>query len=435
MAIVKLNVDKYDKRFVISSEAWSSATLVADWLMENVGSNDFDFIGPYSLINKSVTAMQLGSSLKGAINVLIIDIDNSKCVREFFKEIKKHAHQNVKYTFISIKDENFVSIFDNVSLTLNKQVGEKSMKNQLNYIEESYYQDMPKTLTWDEAKAILFKNGGPVRRLSMNPNHFIGYNQGNTITADKFWVPANKKAAERNGGSMNVAPYYSHCDGKTVSMGWRPTMQDELATDWVLANNHLTLSDLEQTPSGNYRATYLLQPGEINTSGSVLFTLYDMIYKEETSEILIVTGDTLSANVLGNLLSDMKEKLYNKEASVTASTVIDPSKLKQVRSDLVKINYLTPGCDISKKPDIWNQEVFYEELEKTLINNPNLSIIVNLKGIAEDPILLDKVDKEKANDYAVSFVNYLHNRLKKFSEDYPNNWVILDLDEETNKDI
>lgn len=442
MASIELNINNYDKRFIVSNSAWSNAKLVLDWLDKKIGSDDFDFIGPNTTSNVAVAAMQIGTSFKPNTKVLVINVAKSQRVIDLFAKVKEHASQDIEYTFVNVINGEFMldDIFDTKCVFLTDTAPKETASvSQLDFIDGSRppndsYQGVVKTLSWEKADELLKNSGGPVRRLSMDPNHFIGYNKGKVLEADGFWVLANKKAAERNGGSLNVLPYYTLCDGESVDMSWKPSADDIAANDWIPASYHLTLADFEQTPSGNFKANYLLQPGEINTAGSVMFHLYDALYKKETSEVLILTGDMESGNLLAAILSDMKEKLYNKEAAVTASTLFKLNQLNQVNPNLVTVDFIVPASNVKEKPNVWNKEQLFNNIEQKLIDNPKLSFILNIKGLAEDPILMEQLDKDKLNQYAVELTNYFYNRLKKFSEDYSNNWLILDIDAEANQD-
>ena len=65
---------------------------------------------------------------------------------------------------------------------------------------------------------------------------FVTYSEGQKdLPADRFWIPANKEAAEANGGTMDVSPYFSLKTAQnTIQMGWVPSIGDLTATDWVV---------------------------------------------------------------------------------------------------------------------------------------------------------------------------------------------------------
>ena len=65
---------------------------------------------------------------------------------------------------------------------------------------------------------------------------FVTYSEGQkNLPADRFWIPANKEAAEANGGTMDVSPYFSLKTAQnTIQMGWVPSIGDLTATDWVV---------------------------------------------------------------------------------------------------------------------------------------------------------------------------------------------------------
>lgn len=432
MNIINTNLAIYQRVFAVSAVKITDATLLVPWAIEAdlPMEGKIDFIGPHTLHNMAATALNLGQSFRTPGEVLFINIDASAVTSKFIELVKEYQAAFMRYTEVTLVEGTFRPKQDiNQHIKYFYEEGKETMTDQK--VNEGYL-DPLKTMTWEEAKRNLLKFGGPVRRLSMNPNHFIGYNKGDTITADKFWVRANKKAAERNGGSMGVAPYYTHCDGKTVSMGWRPTMQDELATDWVDADRHLTLMALEQTPSNRFKATYMLQPGEINTSGSVLFPLYEMLYKETTTKVIILSGDMGCADLVASLMTDMKSKLYNKEAVVVSSTMMEEGRFEPCNEELVKVTFITPGTDVSRDADVWNMQVVLDDVKRRLIEDPELCLVVDLKGFAEDHTLEDHLDKQKVNDCAVAFGNFFQQSLTEFSAKYPNNWLIVDMDYEAN---
>lgn len=87
---------------------------------------------------------------------------------------------------------------------------------------------------------LLLKQGIPMARKGWNgKGQFVAYNAGQKdLPADKFWIPANKAAAEANGGTMDVAPYLSLKTAQnTVQMGWVPSTGDLLAEDWEIYNS------------------------------------------------------------------------------------------------------------------------------------------------------------------------------------------------------
>lgn len=89
-------------------------------------------------------------------------------------------------------------------------------------------------LTWPQAQ-VLCQDGYIVHRKGWNGKHmFVAFNGGvENLPADKFWVPANRRAAEQNGGAMTVAPYFTLKTAQnTIQMGWVPSIGDLSATDW-----------------------------------------------------------------------------------------------------------------------------------------------------------------------------------------------------------
>jgi hypothetical protein len=81
------------------------------------------------------------------------------------------------------------------------------------------------------------KMGGKAAREGWNgKDMWIAYSPGAyALPADKFWSPANKEYAERNGGTAEVLPCITMktADGK-ILMGWLASQSDMLTMDWIL---------------------------------------------------------------------------------------------------------------------------------------------------------------------------------------------------------
>ena len=429
MSINNCNIAQYTRAFAVSAAKFTDVRELIKWASEANLPNTYqvDFIGPQTLHNMAATALNLGQSFVKPGKVLFINMDDSPMTGTFIARVKEYQASFMQYDEVVLGEDNlFHPVQDrsvNISYYDDREVEEQGPA----------WNDPLKPMTWNEAKQCLFKFGGPVRRLSWCPHSFVGYNKGKELEAEKFWVEANKKAAIRNGGSMMVQGYYTHCDGEVVDMAWKPTMADELAEDWVLADKHLTLMDIERTPSNRYKLTYMLQPGEINTSGSVLFTLYDMLYGKKRSEVMVVTGMYACGELILSVMQDMKVKLYNPKAEVVANTLIDererrkPDPVVNFLGDV----YVAESTEVrSEKGDPWGKEQLLENIKMELIRNPALSVVIDLKGFAEDPIVIDVVGQEKTNELGVELCNYMRSELGAFCKVQGNNWAIVDIDYE-----
>ena len=93
-----------------------------------------------------------------------------------------------------------------------------------------------KNVSWPVAQQFA-QHGFTVLRAGWNgKGMFVTYSEGQKdLPADRFWIPANKEAAEANGGTMDVSPYFSLKTAQnTIQMGWVPSIGDLTATDWVV---------------------------------------------------------------------------------------------------------------------------------------------------------------------------------------------------------
>lgn len=89
---------------------------------------------------------------------------------------------------------------------------------------------------WQVAQ-YMAEQGFTILRKGWNGNGmFATYSPGQkALPADKFWIAANKEAAEANGGFMDVAPYFALKTAQnTIQMGWVPSIGDLSANDWVV---------------------------------------------------------------------------------------------------------------------------------------------------------------------------------------------------------
>lgn len=89
---------------------------------------------------------------------------------------------------------------------------------------------------WPTAQRLVMEGFTIVREGWNGKGMFVTYSEGQeALPADRFWIPANKRAAEKNGGSMDVSPYFSLKTAQnTIQMGWVPSIGDLTATDWVV---------------------------------------------------------------------------------------------------------------------------------------------------------------------------------------------------------
>lgn len=419
---VEMNLANFQRVFLVSAANVTDVESIGPWCQQHgiPEGTAIEFVGPHALHNLEQTALNIGQSFKQAGDVMVINMDNDPKVLKFTATMRNYEAAQMNYVTINAID-NELRVEDRVIKLHLTKLSEKDMQDQQSYI------DPLQTMTWEQAKEKLFAYGGPVRRLSMNPNHFIGWNKGDTIEAEKFWVPANKKAALRNGGSMNVAPYYTFCDGKTVSMGWRPSMEDELATDWITADKFLTLFSLEQTPAGDFIGNYMLQPGDIDTSGKLLFTTYSFLSKEGPSQIAILTGSSSTGCTVGALLTDMKMKLYS--PLKTAKTKYRLGDSTPYSDELLSVEFTEPGINVDTPKDMWIKEEILKTVIEKLENNPELVLIFDLKGFADDPAALDTWSREEVNENAVALCEFVRRGLNSHGGDLPCRWFVIDLDE------
>lgn len=93
-----------------------------------------------------------------------------------------------------------------------------------------------KDVDWPFAQRAALE-GFPITRAGWNgKNQFVSCQPAEKLlSADKFWIPANKRAAEANGGEMGVSPYFSLKTAQNkIQMGWIPSSGDLFANDWVV---------------------------------------------------------------------------------------------------------------------------------------------------------------------------------------------------------
>lgn len=92
------------------------------------------------------------------------------------------------------------------------------------------------TLSWPIAQLFLERGYTVTRKAWNDKNQFVAYNPGQkALPAESYWVPANREAAEANGGTMDVAPHFTiKTSDDIVRPGWIPSAADLLAKDWVV---------------------------------------------------------------------------------------------------------------------------------------------------------------------------------------------------------
>lgn len=81
------------------------------------------------------------------------------------------------------------------------------------------------------------KSGNKVARNGWNGKnqYVVAQAQATTTDASKIWNPHNKAHAEKIGGKIDVAPYYTLKTAQdTLAMGWTPSTSDLFAEDWIV---------------------------------------------------------------------------------------------------------------------------------------------------------------------------------------------------------
>lgn len=437
-----INVGAFDRIFAISSDKFTDAKLIATWI-ETCGVPDsaiVDFIGPTALHYSDRTSLNLGQSFTEPGKVLFINVDNSIEIDVFIGNVQKRQAAVMEYKTI-YPTKTFGRFTFNphqrtpVEYTLIDEKVEPKMTEQIEKLDFNnpadkalLTADIPATenttLTdvfgWDEAKRLV-QLGTPVRRLKHGPYAFVGFNEGKTIGADKFWVEANKEAAIRNGGSLVVKPYYTFCDGESVDMAWRPSMEDELALDWVEAKANIFLSALEKDKDGNHFAHYELTKGTLENGGDLLNHVYPLISSPSPDTVMVIHGDFFSPFVLMSLMTDMKEKLYSKEPLCT--TVIEYGAEKPYNSNMVDTHSALAYLDESN----WDINELTNEMSIFVRKYPGASFVIDVVSFVKDSILA-QTDIENKEQVAVDFVNEIINVLLTNPEFKDNKWTSIDLE-------
>lgn len=443
-----INVAEFSRIFAVSTEKFTDAEKIAKWIETCGVPKDacVDFIGPSAIHYRHATALRIGQSFDEPGQVLFINVDANEDTDSFIEIVKSYQHAEMLYTVVTPVGET--SAFNKqgagmtkYNLIFNKEILPVTQIEKLDFnnpadvdlakrpiLNDNTWGDEEATdgtFGWDKAKRYLHQ-GTAVRRLKTGPLSFVGYNEGKTITADKFWVEANKKAAIRNGGSLVVKPYYTFCDGQSVDMAYRPTTEDELAVDWVLAEANIFLTGLEYVNDNkDVILQYELQTGEIDVGGNKLKALYPMIATQDVTNVLLVTGDHEAGLLLMATMTDMKHKLF--DIIPMSTTVIRNGKEEPFDSRAVNFVIEQPG--LSGDLNNWAIEPVFAELEKSVRNNPGICIVVDLKGFVEDKSFEDH-DLRDREERAINFANAIAKTLTNDSIYKDTKWAIVDMETE-----
>lgn len=431
-----IKVGSYDKHYIIS-ESMGDQSQVAKWLSETVKPTEdfyFDFIGPVSLGNYRSVALTMGQSFKVPTRVLLIEKGLSSSSVEFIKALYEYSSTNqLEVTHIvETAPGEFKYSGGNVSLTFDFEVVETSgPENQVfEQLEASPVEHhlIKKTKhTWREMQEKLIS--GEIlsaRRLDWANESFVAFNKGSVLEADKFWIPANKKAAERNGGHLVVRPYYALCDGASVRFGWTPTDFEYHADDWVDASLNMFLVDLKRDRDGLV-ANYELLSGEFTNGANKLVAVYDLLDDKAPAKILCISADFNTTIVLSSLLTDMKKKRYFKDAFAT--TVLNLGDDRPYDSDLLTFDTL--DITIAVSGDLIEKAAnnTLDELEVLYKENTDLKLVIDLESFAKDPELAAD-DPAEVNERAVEYVNWLIRGLKARQVFKGLSWAVIDMEAE-----
>ena len=177
----------------------------------------------------------------------------------------------------------------------------------------------------------MVKADQPMTCRSWNPDTFIVPTHMAEVSAEKFWSPHNKTAAELNGGSLLVNSYFMQTNqGSTVP--YTPTNYD-MWDVWVKKGTKMVCTGFAYGQSGGGQVKLefkLLDPDEIRNSAYPFWIYYDETQTKPTN---------LDRNLEGTFLGHSKNFLIvsaNGEGYVNhgiISTVL--SKLKERVSSLM----------------------------------------------------------------------------------------------------
>jgi len=94
------------------------------------------------------------------------------------------------------------------------------------------------SLEFDFSQALIhLKAGKRLGRSGWNGKgmYVVAQAQTTKTSADKIWNEHNKAHAEKLGGQIDVAPYFTLKTAQdTLAMGWIPSTGDLFANDWVI---------------------------------------------------------------------------------------------------------------------------------------------------------------------------------------------------------
>lgn len=440
MTTLQLNLNQFTKRFAISNTTFSSDKLFKEWLNENspVGDLPFDFIGPHALSYKYVAALQIGQSLKVNGEVLIINIDGSNDIKEFIDKIKEYQATEMLYKVVNFKDQKFVDPLNSKVFYTFTNEPLKTMEEEENEMDEQtdFYQDdadLEQSLMmtgYEAQRRLINKEASAVRRLKHGPFSFASYNEGKQLPSDKFWIKANREAADANGGFLTVQPYFAFCDGSSVDMTWKFSNEDLVATDWVVAPCNVFLTDLSFSsrlgPYGNLNCTYELVPGEAKYGANKLIATYDVLAKKDTSKVLIISGKKETSTMLAALLTDMKANLLGNLPFNTRTILAND--IKPINTDLVDWKLVLPSITKNETGNMgYDFDLIFSTLTEEIQKDPTVSVIVDMKSLADTDLV---TDSSAANQMAVDIYNKLLPVFRTNPVFENTLWLAVDLDGE-----
>lgn len=444
----QINIQEFTRIYACSTHKFTDTDLFGKWV-EECGIPEtakVDFIGPHAFHNLRATALRLGQSLTEGGKVLFINVDNNTEVNNFVEYVNQYRASTVTTLLLKPETNGLFTEF-NSGKTLFEIIDEPLEKDMdtvetadFNNPEDTTEIEATDTLgiedqhilfggksgmtfSWDKAKHHV-QNGNPVRRLKHGPLSFVGFNEGKTIPADGFWVEANKQAAIANGGFLTVKPYYTFCDGESVDMAYRPTMEDELALDWTFACNNVFLEDLEyDEKTKNYLCHYQLHQGKCQDGGTVMVPVYDLIANPDVSNIIMVSGDQETAIGFASIITDMKHKLFGSEEVTTSEIVFGDEQ--PYDSKAVNVHFVEPGL-FGEDQDQYDLASLSVELVTLTKKLPGASILIDLKGVYADKSFED-LPNHFNDKRAVEFANNMRTMLMNVTDFKDTKWAIIDL--------
>lgn len=431
-----VKVGSYDKRYIIS-ESMGDHSQVAKWLNETIKPTEdfyFDFIGPVSMANYRSVALTMGQSFKTPMRILLIEKGRNYSGAAFVDALLDYAATTqLEIThIIETTPGEFKFAGGTVPVAFNFDAVEVSEpQNQVSVQVETPDPNIGliKKIkhTWDEMKEKL--ETGEIQstcRLNWSGRYFVSFNKGSELEADKFWIPANKKAAESNGGSLIVKPYYTSCDGTSVQFGWEPAIYERCADDWVDASLNMFLVDLKRDRD-SLVANYELLPGEFTNGANKLVAVYDLLNGKEPANILCISADSNTSIVLSSLLTDMKKKRYFND--VYATTVFNLGDNRIYNSDLLTFETLNVSLAVSNDLIEKAASNTLDEFEVMYKENTDLKLVIDLESFTKDPEVAGD-DPAEVNERAVEYVNWLIRGLKARRVFKDLSWAVIDMEAE-----